>query len=95
MLKALEDGEITKGSVIVIRYEGPKGGPGMPEMCMSLTIVNSIDYIRRLLRSDMHVCDLWCWVGQGCGDVDGWSFLRWFSRYAFYFLSRDPIVAFV
>ncbi|RHY30364.1 hypothetical protein DYB32_004372 [Aphanomyces invadans] len=32
MLKALEDGEITKGSVIVIRYEGPKGGPGMPEM---------------------------------------------------------------
>ncbi|KAF0728824.1 hypothetical protein Ae201684_013394 [Aphanomyces euteiches] len=32
MLKALEDGEITKGSVVVIRYEGPKGGPGMPEM---------------------------------------------------------------
>ena len=24
--------EITKGDVIVIRYEGPKGGPGMPEM---------------------------------------------------------------
>jgi len=32
MLKALEDGEIEKGDVIVIRYEGPKGGPGMPEM---------------------------------------------------------------
>lgn len=32
MLAALEDGKITKGSVIVIRYEGPKGGPGMPEM---------------------------------------------------------------
>jgi len=32
MLAALEAGEITKGSVIVIRYEGPKGGPGMPEM---------------------------------------------------------------
>ena len=32
MLKALEDGEIAKGDVIVIRYEGPKGGPGMPEM---------------------------------------------------------------
>ena len=31
-LKALEDGEIAKGDVIVIRYEGPKGGPGMPEM---------------------------------------------------------------
>jgi len=25
-------GEIEKGNVIVIRYEGPKGGPGMPEM---------------------------------------------------------------
>uniref|UniRef100_A0A6A7G604 dihydroxy-acid dehydratase n=2 Tax=Hirondellea gigas TaxID=1518452 RepID=A0A6A7G604_9CRUS len=32
MMKALETGEIVKGSVIVIRYEGPKGGPGMPEM---------------------------------------------------------------
>jgi len=34
MLKALEDGKIKKGvkHVIVIRYEGPKGGPGMPEM---------------------------------------------------------------
>ncbi|KAI9145684.1 dihydroxy-acid dehydratase [Paraphysoderma sedebokerense] len=32
MLKALEDGKIRKGDVIVIRYEGPKGGPGMPEM---------------------------------------------------------------
>jgi dihydroxy-acid dehydratase len=32
MLHALERGEIAKGDVIVIRYEGPKGGPGMPEM---------------------------------------------------------------
>lgn len=32
MLKALEDGNIQKGDVVVIRYEGPKGGPGMPEM---------------------------------------------------------------
>jgi dihydroxy-acid dehydratase len=32
MLKALEDGKIKKGQVIIIRYEGPKGGPGMPEM---------------------------------------------------------------
>ena len=32
MLKALEDGHIVKGDVVVIRYEGPKGGPGMPEM---------------------------------------------------------------
>jgi dihydroxy-acid dehydratase len=32
MLAGLEAGEIEKGDVIVIRYEGPKGGPGMPEM---------------------------------------------------------------
>ena len=32
MLKALEENQIEKGDVIVIRYEGPKGGPGMPEM---------------------------------------------------------------
>ena len=32
MLSALEQGQIEKGQVIVIRFEGPKGGPGMPEM---------------------------------------------------------------
>jgi dihydroxy-acid dehydratase len=32
MLHALEKKEIDKGDVVVIRYEGPKGGPGMPEM---------------------------------------------------------------
>ncbi len=32
MLKGLERGEIKKGDVVIIRYEGPKGGPGMPEM---------------------------------------------------------------
>ena len=32
MLAALEKDQIQKGDVVVIRYEGPKGGPGMPEM---------------------------------------------------------------
>ena len=32
MLHGLERQEISKGDVIIIRYEGPKGGPGMPEM---------------------------------------------------------------
>ena len=31
-MTALEDGTITAGDVVVIRYEGPKGGPGMREM---------------------------------------------------------------
>jgi dihydroxy-acid dehydratase len=32
MLHALEEKRIYKGDVVIIRYEGPKGGPGMPEM---------------------------------------------------------------
>ena len=31
-MQAILDGEITRGDVIVIRYEGPRGGPGMREM---------------------------------------------------------------
>jgi len=33
-MSALEKGEIKAGDVVVIRYEGPKGGPGMREMLM-------------------------------------------------------------
>ncbi|HAA78200.1 TPA: dihydroxy-acid dehydratase [Candidatus Latescibacteria bacterium] len=32
MLEALEQDKIKSGDIIIIRYEGPKGGPGMPEM---------------------------------------------------------------
>jgi dihydroxy-acid dehydratase len=32
MLRGLEDGDIQKGDVVIIRFEGPQGGPGMPEM---------------------------------------------------------------
>lgn len=32
MLEALEQNKISKGDVVIIRYEGPQGGPGMPEM---------------------------------------------------------------
>ncbi len=32
MLASLEHGGINRGDVVIIRYEGPKGGPGMPEM---------------------------------------------------------------
>ncbi|MEI8033444.1 MAG: dihydroxy-acid dehydratase [Chlorobiaceae bacterium] len=31
-IKGIMDGEVKAGDVVVIRYEGPKGGPGMPEM---------------------------------------------------------------
>lgn len=32
MIHALEQKQIQKGDVLVIRFQGPKGGPGMPEM---------------------------------------------------------------
>ena len=32
MLEALKQRRINRGDVVIIRYEGPKGGPGMPEM---------------------------------------------------------------
>ncbi len=31
-IAAIDGGKIVKGDVVVIRYEGPQGGPGMPEM---------------------------------------------------------------
>ena len=30
--RGIQNGNVKKGDVVVIRYEGPKGGPGMPEM---------------------------------------------------------------
>ncbi|MBV8553787.1 MAG: dihydroxy-acid dehydratase [Acidobacteriaceae bacterium] len=39
MLHAVERNEIVKGDVVVIRYEGPKGGPGMPEMLTPTSVI--------------------------------------------------------
>jgi dihydroxy-acid dehydratase len=39
MVAAAEQGTIREGSVIVIRYEGPKGGPGMPEMLSPTSVL--------------------------------------------------------
>ncbi len=41
-LAALERKEIRKGHVIVIRYEGPKGGPGMPEMLTVTSVIMGV-----------------------------------------------------
>jgi len=39
MLAAVENKQIRAGDVIVIRYEGPKGGPGMPEMLTPTSVL--------------------------------------------------------
>ena len=44
--QALNQGRIKDGMVIVIRYEGPKGGPGMPEM-LSITMMLEMFGLKR------------------------------------------------
>ena len=39
MLAAVERSEVVAGDVVVIRYEGPKGGPGMPEMLAPTSVI--------------------------------------------------------
>jgi dihydroxy-acid dehydratase len=46
MLDGLADGQILKGDVIIIRYEGPKGGPGMPEMLTPTSAVAGAGLIK-------------------------------------------------
>ncbi|MEM9494897.1 MAG: dihydroxy-acid dehydratase [Pseudomonadota bacterium] len=41
-IKAIGAGDIEDGDVVVIRYEGPKGGPGMQEMLMPTTILKGM-----------------------------------------------------
>jgi dihydroxy-acid dehydratase len=37
--QAILDGKVHEGEVVVIRYEGPKGGPGMREMCKAMKLI--------------------------------------------------------
>jgi dihydroxy-acid dehydratase len=39
MLEGMVAGKIKKGHVVIIRYEGPKGGPGMPEMLTPTSVI--------------------------------------------------------
>ena len=39
-LKAILEGDIVAGDIVVVRYEGPKGGPGMREMLSPTSAIN-------------------------------------------------------
>jgi len=39
-MQAILDGAVVKGDVVVVRYEGPKGGPGMREMLSPTSAIN-------------------------------------------------------
>ena len=41
-MQAILDGEIVKGDVVVVRYEGPRGGPGMREMLSPTSAINGM-----------------------------------------------------
>lgn len=41
-IKAIGSRKVSKGDVVVIRYEGPKGGPGMQEMLMPTTMLKGM-----------------------------------------------------
>jgi dihydroxy-acid dehydratase len=41
-VKGILDGEVQKGEAVVIRYEGPKGGPGMQEMLYPTSYLKSM-----------------------------------------------------
>ena len=51
-MKAILAREIKEGDVIIIRYEGPKGGPGMPEMLSPTSALMGLGYERVVLITD-------------------------------------------
>jgi len=51
-MKAILAREITEGDVVVIRYEGPRGGPGMPEMLSPTSALMGLGYSRVALITD-------------------------------------------
>jgi dihydroxy-acid dehydratase len=51
-MEAILHREITEGDVVVIRYEGPRGGPGMPEMLSPTSAMMGLGYARVALVTD-------------------------------------------
>jgi dihydroxy-acid dehydratase len=51
-MDAILTGKIIEGDVIVIRYEGPRGGPGMPEMLAPTSALMGLGYSRVALVTD-------------------------------------------
>ena len=41
-MSAIMEGEVNKGDVVVVRYEGPRGGPGMREMLSPTSAINGL-----------------------------------------------------
>jgi len=46
--EAILNGQVKSGDVVVIRYEGPKGGPGMPEMFKAMKLLHGLGLAREV-----------------------------------------------
>jgi dihydroxy-acid dehydratase len=51
-MKAILSREIREGDVVIIRYEGPRGAPGMPEMLSPTSALMGFGYTRVVLITD-------------------------------------------
>jgi dihydroxy-acid dehydratase len=51
-MKAILSREIQEGDIVIIRYEGPKGGPGMPEMLAPTSALMGLGYSKVVLITD-------------------------------------------
>ncbi|HZD42912.1 MAG TPA: dihydroxy-acid dehydratase, partial [Methanomicrobiales archaeon] len=51
-MEAILSGGIVEGDVVVIRFEGPRGGPGMPEMLSPTSALSGLGYERVALVTD-------------------------------------------
>lgn len=51
-MKSILAREVKEGDVVIIRYEGPKGGPGMPEMLSPTSALMGLGYSRVVLITD-------------------------------------------
>ena len=51
-MAAILSGQIREGDVVVLRYEGPRGGPGMPEMLSPTSALMGLGYTRVVLVTD-------------------------------------------
>ncbi|MFH1490958.1 MAG: dihydroxy-acid dehydratase, partial [Pseudomonadota bacterium] len=45
--QAIMAGRVAAGDVVVVRYEGPKGGPGMPEMFRAMKLLNGMGLAKK------------------------------------------------
>ena len=81
-IAAIKGGKIVAGDVVVIRYEGPKGGPGMREMLnptsaiagMGLRFFRSTDHRRTFFRCEPWSIHRTCFTGGSSRRPDRiWS----------------------